>query len=839
MSENVPAEPASKGVPTEPASKGAPTEPASKGAPTEPASKGVLDVVRDEIIRTKNETIELVHEAHDECVPSNMSKGAIKQQVIAAYDASKSFIHIPYFPAFHRPGWFLRYLIGPYDADWIESAIADVKAGITVGLTLIPQGLSYATLANLPPIYGLYAAILPSATYTFFGSGLQLAVGPVALVSLLMGELMVKYQPDYATNIPAALDTAAQASLCCGIILTAMGLLNLGELIRFISHPVMSGFTTAAAMLIGINQLKGMFGFIGICNTSTITKKSNGNLYYGNGVPPWCPVSVPQAGKEVHYNWEVMHWFAKYWTYHFTIDDIVRPLVPMVYTCQSYQRPPLTSYSYGSNCTVTSNDTYVGTTERQNTQNYYRSYLYTDVQAVVPTAFPTIQPPTNGGPTAVPSTYTPTYAPTSISPVTLDYFTTTKGHNIKNPYAIAIGWGTFIPLVIFLLINKRIKARTNKKVLEKSILFKIFDFAVTCLPFAAIIIGANIAWRIKHSDDYNSNWVQGSVPTISPTIAVPSSLPTTFAPSINPYTRFTGVKLVHEFYKKKLDIVGEVAAGIDILRTPKMRHPFGSFFADVIPLTLIAFMESYSVARRLAVLRNELHILNASQEMIANGLANLLGCVSSAYPVSGSFSRSSLNHASGARTPLSKVTCLLVVITALMTLADQFQYIPKAVLSAVIFLALYNLVVISEFWEAWCRSKKDFFIMLSTAVIVFVFDTSIGLAVGLGLSFGIYVFELFVSPHNAPQIVYSAGTNDGFAVVKIESDLGFIHAPAIKDFITKLYQQEQQPPADKSDRSIAMRYQISSTFDRYLINKSKLTHVDVLPKGTHSYSLTH
>ena len=88
---------------------------------------------------------------------------------------------------------------------------------------MIPQGLSYAGLANLPAIYGLYTAILPSATYVFFGSSMQLAVGPVAVVSLMMGALMAKTQPDYATNIPAALDTAAQAAFCCGILMTVMG----------------------------------------------------------------------------------------------------------------------------------------------------------------------------------------------------------------------------------------------------------------------------------------------------------------------------------------------------------------------------------------------------------------------------------------------------------------------------------------------------------------------------------------------------------------------------------------------------------------------------------------
>lgn len=138
--------------------------------------------------------------------------------------------------------------------------LADVIAGITVALTLIPQGLSYATLANLPAINGLYAAILPSATYTFFGSSLQLAVGPVAIVSLLMGKLMNDYNIEYTTDIEGALDTAAQAALCCGIILVSMSLLNLGNFIDFISHPVMSGFTTAAACLIGLSQLKSGFG---------------------------------------------------------------------------------------------------------------------------------------------------------------------------------------------------------------------------------------------------------------------------------------------------------------------------------------------------------------------------------------------------------------------------------------------------------------------------------------------------------------------------------------------------------------------------------------------------
>jgi MFS superfamily sulfate permease-like transporter len=72
------------------------------------------------------------------------------------------------------------------------------------------------------------------------------------------------------------------------------------------------------------------------------------------------------------------------------------------------------------------------------------------------------------------------------------------------------------------------------------------------------------------------------------------------------------------------------------------------------------------VARKMAVLRNELHILNSSQEMFAVGLGNVFGCLTGAYPVAGSFSRSSLNLASGARTPLSKVTVITVILLALV-----------------------------------------------------------------------------------------------------------------------------------------------------------------------------
>lgn len=126
---------------------------------------------------------------------------------------------------------------------------------------VISQGLSYATLANQQPIQGLYAAILPSAAYTFFGSSLQLAVGPVAVVSLIVGRIVATFVPDYSTNPTDAANCAAQLALSVGVTLMILSLLNTGNFIRYVSHPVMSGFTSGAACTIGLSQLKNAFGF--------------------------------------------------------------------------------------------------------------------------------------------------------------------------------------------------------------------------------------------------------------------------------------------------------------------------------------------------------------------------------------------------------------------------------------------------------------------------------------------------------------------------------------------------------------------------------------------------
>ena len=133
----------------------------------------------------------------------------------------------------------------------------DLNAGITVGIMLIPQGMAYAMLAGLPPIYGLYAAIVPQLIYAILGTSRQLGVGPVAMDSLLVavtvGELAKAGSDSY-------ISIAILLAFLVGAIQLLLGFLRLGFLVNFLSHPVISGFTSAAALIIGFSQLKYLMG---------------------------------------------------------------------------------------------------------------------------------------------------------------------------------------------------------------------------------------------------------------------------------------------------------------------------------------------------------------------------------------------------------------------------------------------------------------------------------------------------------------------------------------------------------------------------------------------------
>ncbi len=161
-------------------------------------------------------------------------------------------------------GWFLmRPLVDIFPiAHWLQdyqrsTFISDLMAGVIVAIMLVPQGMAYAFLAGLPPQYGLYASILPLMLYALLGSSRSLAVGPVAIASLMVGSTIGQFA-EQGSEI--YLNAAVTLSLLVGIILLVLRALHMGSIVNFMSHSVISGFTSAAALVIGISQIKYIFG---------------------------------------------------------------------------------------------------------------------------------------------------------------------------------------------------------------------------------------------------------------------------------------------------------------------------------------------------------------------------------------------------------------------------------------------------------------------------------------------------------------------------------------------------------------------------------------------------
>ena len=155
--------------------------------------------------------------------------------------------------------WITRlfpFLLWVKELGNLKTLKADSIAGITVAFVIVPQSMAYAQLAGLGPEYGLYAAFLPVLIGAVMGSSRQLSTGPVAVVSLLtaaaLGEIVTD-PSSYAVY-------AALLALIVGLFQLTLGILRMGFVINFLSHPVVTGFTNAAAIIIGASQLPKVFG---------------------------------------------------------------------------------------------------------------------------------------------------------------------------------------------------------------------------------------------------------------------------------------------------------------------------------------------------------------------------------------------------------------------------------------------------------------------------------------------------------------------------------------------------------------------------------------------------
>ncbi|KAN0141320.1 sulfate transporter [Lactarius tabidus] len=158
-------------------------------------------------------------------------------------------------------GWITRYNVG-----WLTG---DVIAGLTVGMVLVPQSMSYATIATLPPQYGLYSAFVGVMTYCLFATSKDVSIGPVAVMSLTISQIITYIDKKHPKEWSSP-EIATNVAFICGFIVLGIGLLRLGWLVELIPIPAVAGFMTGSAINIAVSQVPGLMGITGF-NTRAAT----------------------------------------------------------------------------------------------------------------------------------------------------------------------------------------------------------------------------------------------------------------------------------------------------------------------------------------------------------------------------------------------------------------------------------------------------------------------------------------------------------------------------------------------------------------------------------------
>ena len=390
---------------------------------------------------------------------------------------------------------------------------------------LIPQGMAYALIAGLPPIYGLYAALSPQIIYAILGTSRQLAVGPVAMDSLLvatgLGTISILGPENY-------IQSAILLALLVGIIQFLLGLLKMGFLVSFLSKPLIRGFTSGAAIIIGLSQIRHILGV---------------PLLQSNKIQLFA-ISIVKSEMAIHY---------------------------------------------------------------------------------------------------------PTLVIGVIS-------------------------------IFFLLILKK----WNPKV-----------------PSALVVVVLSSLWIYFGKQDQEGVAVVGFVPCGLPSFNIP-------------HFEFDTIK---------------------------------NLIPISLTLAIIGYMESISISKTIAE-KHRYYKLDPNQELIALGTSNIFGSLFQSYPTTGGFSRTAVNDQSGAKTGVASLVCALIVAIILSFFTHWFFYLPKAVLGAIIIVAVIQLIDIKYAIRLYNSRKDEFAVLLLTFILTLFVGITQGILFGIILSLLLLVYRVS-KPHYA------------------------------------------------------------------------------------------
>ncbi|MDZ7655873.1 MAG: SulP family inorganic anion transporter [Sulfurimicrobium sp.] len=544
---------------------------------------------------------------------------------------------------------------------------ADLIAGITVALVLIPQSMAYAQLAGLPAYYGLYAAFLPGIIAALWGSSAQLATGPVAVVSLLTASGLA---PLAASGSDQFIALAILMALMVGIIQLALGVFKLGVVVNFLSHPVVAGFTNAAAIIIGLSQLNKIFGV------------SMGRSEHFI-VDIW---GVLQQVGETHIPTLIMGVSA------FAIMMGLKKFAPKLPgVLIAVALTTIVSWAIGF---------------EHNGTGKIETIMNPEIK-ILATEFSQTEARIDGLNMKISS-----HSAELTQHLKLAKEGTQKSAALKYE----------IELLKLELKDAEAENRKRARSLRKFIFAQVPGtdgqparlYLTSQVPANEKTDGYR--WRIKKVSKGELKLLGGG------------------------------------------EVVGAVPSGLPKFQMPDFHWDMMvSLFSTALVISLVGFMEAISIAKAMAAKTKDR--IEPNQELIGQGLANILGSLSQSYPASGSFSRSAVNLNAGARTGMSSVFTGAIVLVTLVFLTPLLYHLPQAVLAAVIMMAVIGLVNFKAIKHAWHAHKHDGIAAIVTFVATLAFAPHLdnGIMVGAGLAIVLYLYRT-MSPRVAILGRYHDGT---------------------------------------------------------------------------------
>ncbi|MDP1593463.1 MAG: SulP family inorganic anion transporter [Gallionella sp.] len=584
-----------------------------------------------------------------------------------------------------------------------ETTRADLIAGITVALVLIPQSMAYAQLAGLPPYYGLYAAFLPGIIAALWGSSAQLATGPVAVVSLLTASALA---PMAASGSSQFIALAVLLALMVGIIQLALGLFKLGVVVNFLSHPVIVGFTNAAAIIIALSQLNKLFG-VSMGRSDHFIEDIWGVLQQiGDTHLPTLLMGISA--------------FAVMWGMKKFAPKMPGVLIAVVLTT-------LVSWAIGF---------------EHNSRGKIDEIMDVEVK-----------------------TLAYKFSRTETKMVELNNRLGIRSAELKQHLKTNEGGSQRAAALNYEIELLRLELKDaegeNRKI-ARSLRNFIFEqvTAVEGQPARLYLTGQvppgekadGYRWRIKKINQGEINLVGGG------------------------------------------EVVGGIPAGLPQFDLPTFNWDMiSALLSSALVISLVGFMEAISIAKAMAAKTRER--IDPNQELVGQGLANIVGSFGQSFPVSGSFSRSAVNLNAGAGTGLSNVFAGLIVLLTLLFLTPLLYHLPQAVLAAVIMMAVVGLINFKAIRHAWHTHKHDGVAAIVTFVATLAFAPHLdnGIMVGAGLSILLYLYRT-MSPRVAILGRYHDGTlrdakvnnlplSEKVIAIRYDGSLYFANVPYFEDAI--------------------------------------------------------